>query len=83
MFDSGAGEGVSKLMTGGELTGSLDITASSSSSSSELSRVRSMTGPFAGLGADEDGPAELELAAGAEFIIGVTVGGELLIDIVE
>lgn len=44
--ETGAGDGVSRLMTGGGLmqTGSLGMTESSSSSSSELSRVRSMTG---------------------------------------
>ena len=49
--EAGAGDGESKLMTGGELTGSLDMTASSSSS--ELSKVKSMTGPFEGLVAAE------------------------------
>lgn len=49
MLGSGAGEGVSKLMTGGGLTGSLGITASSSSSS-ELSKVRSITGPLVSAG---------------------------------
>ena len=50
--ESGAGDGTSKLITGGEeFTVSLGITASSSSS--ELSRVKSITGPLLGLDAAE------------------------------
>jgi hypothetical protein len=48
MVGKGAGEGVSKLITGVGLVGPLDIIASSSSS--ELSKVRSITGPLAAAG---------------------------------
>jgi hypothetical protein len=62
MLVAGAGEGVSRLMMGGGLTVSPGMTTSSSSSS-ELSKVRSITGPFAEAGLAIAGVGAIAAAA--------------------